>query len=258
VKKIIFWDIITFKYGLCYYYIMITKNLFNVFLALILIVLSLNLITAQTVIAGKIYNDNYSTTVADADVAVTCNSNTLTTLSLGDGTFAVSFDTGICNEPDAATAKASKEGLTGTSSGTVIKCDETFDCEGEYFALLNPNLKTVNPTPDPDNGGGGGGSWSGNSGFFMCGNQKCDTGETATTCPQDCKVTIVTNETTPEETSNQDPETLDEQISDSQIQENIFWKFNLRNMTGILAAIIILIIGLFITNLSVRKKNGYF
>ena len=70
-------------------------------------------------------------------------------------------------------------------------------------------------------------------------------------------VTIVTNETTPEETSNQDPETLDEQISDSQIQENIFWKFNLRNMTGILAAIIILIIGLFITNLSVRKKNGY-
>jgi hypothetical protein len=51
----------------------------------------LGVVSAQTIIAGKIYNSDYSSTVAGANVTVTCNGNVQNTLSLSDGAYSVTY-----------------------------------------------------------------------------------------------------------------------------------------------------------------------
>ena len=53
--------------------------------------LSMSLVAADTIIGGKIYNADFSETVAGASVEVTCNGNVKTTTSLSDGAYSVIY-----------------------------------------------------------------------------------------------------------------------------------------------------------------------
>ena len=94
----------------------------------ILAVLALSLVSAKTLIAGKIYNSDYSDTIAGASVQVTCvhggASNVRATTSLSDGTYAVTYEEegdDACNNNDEVTVYAEKDGLSGSKTGIVNK-----------------------------------------------------------------------------------------------------------------------------------------
>jgi hypothetical protein len=95
------------------------KIMLIVFLSLVILAV-VGFASAETAIAGKIYNSDFSATVAGASVDVTCNSVTNSTLSLGDGTYVVNFDTSVCGDPSTVTVDAFKEGVgSGSATGTV-------------------------------------------------------------------------------------------------------------------------------------------
>src|SRR3989338_3057110 len=107
---------------------------------------------AQTLVAGKIYNSDYSSVVSGASVLVTCTSTAgsfdLSTTSLDDGTYAVRFNESECTVRDTVgdTVKvsASKNTLSGENSGTVIACEGDGCTESDYVSVLNLNIKTEN------------------------------------------------------------------------------------------------------------------
>lgn len=172
----------------------------------LLLIASLQFLSAQTPVAGKIYNSNFEGVISGADVTISCGSNTLETTSLTDGTYGVKFDEDECAYPSSVSVKASKGELTGSGSGELIACTG-IECTEDYVAVVNIELK-FKP------------SSSGSSSddvrkkrYYKCGNGVCDTGETANTCSLDCKVveeevpedlTIVAGaeENTQEETSD--------------------------------------------------------
>ena len=103
------------------------------------LVLALSLVSAKTLIAGKIYNSDYSETISGASVEVTCNSYTETTTSLSDGSYAVTFnETGqnSCNNGSTVEVYAEKGGLYGSKSG-VVNDDVVLDWD---IAIVNVPL----------------------------------------------------------------------------------------------------------------------
>ena len=58
---------------------------------LMLMIFSVGVASAATLIAGKIYNSDFSETISDAFVSVVCNSTTSDTVSLSDGTYGIRF-----------------------------------------------------------------------------------------------------------------------------------------------------------------------
>ncbi len=158
----------------------------------LLLILSVGITSAQTLIAGKIYNSDFSDTLADASVHVACGSSEpLDTHSFSDGTYAIRFNETECNEGDGVDVTASKSGFnTKTISGIISKC-EGGDCGGNYFTIINLGLDISPPAPTSNGGSSGGGSGGGGSSrYYLCGNGICDSGENVNTCPQDCNQTI--------------------------------------------------------------------
>ena len=90
---------------------------------LALMVLSIGTVSAQTLIAGKIYNADYSDTIAGATVTVTCNGNVQMTTSLSDGAYSVTYnetgDYNACNSGDSLTVSAVKDDLYGSKTGII-------------------------------------------------------------------------------------------------------------------------------------------
>ena len=89
-------------------------------------ILSMGLVSAKTLIAGKIYNADYSDTVAGANVTVMCDHGGVVsfanTNSSADGSYGVEFsETGFnaCNDGDTLTVYAEKGSLTGMESGVI-------------------------------------------------------------------------------------------------------------------------------------------
>jgi hypothetical protein len=93
----------------------------SVTLVMALFVLSaMSLISSQTIIAGKIYNVDYTAIIPGASVTVECDEAVGNTTSVVDGSYAVSFsDDSACNGTDTVTVSATKGELTGSASGTV-------------------------------------------------------------------------------------------------------------------------------------------
>lgn len=80
----------------------------------------------RTIIAGKIYNVDYTDVIEGAKVEVTCGNdedgyNTLTMFSLPDGAYRVEFNStnGFCLVDDSLSVYAEKDGLTGQKDGIV-------------------------------------------------------------------------------------------------------------------------------------------
>ena len=167
-----------------------TKTFKLLSLNLLLIILLINIASAQTLVAGKVYTSGYDDIVSGATITVTCNSNALDTTSLDDGTYAVRFDESECGLTESVNVNGVKGDLSGSDSGVVIACNDRDNCAEGYVSIINPAIKAAQAA---GNNNGGGGS---NGRYYYCGNNKCDTGETATTCPKDCKINATTNANT--------------------------------------------------------------
>ena len=141
---------------------MINKKIFAILS--ILVILSIGMISAKILVAGKLYNSDYSDTIADADITVWCDSNYLTTTSLADGTYAVVFSVDNC-------------GVVNVTS------------DANNSNIMKVVMELPNEQEDDDDSSGSSGSSGGSyGGFYLCGNGVCDSGETANTCPEDCSV----------------------------------------------------------------------
>jgi len=126
------------KKGYCYYFLMTLKLQIVCFLTAA--ILFIEIASAQTLIAGKVYNSDYSNIIGGASVSVQCNGNILTTQSLADGTYAVRFENSQCTLGNGASITASKGSLTGTESGVVGEC-VSGNCNDEYSTVINTALK---------------------------------------------------------------------------------------------------------------------
>jgi len=153
-----------------------------VFVALAFMIFSVSLASAQTLITGKIYSEGYSDIISGADVTVICG-DTISTDSLDDGTYAIYFEVGVCNLESPVQVSATKGDLYGEGTGTVAECNDGDCVDSDYLAVLNLMIKAKSSSSSSSSSGGG--HISGK--YYFCGNNKCDTGETAVTCPRDCQ-----------------------------------------------------------------------
>ncbi len=116
-------------------------------LALVLVFITMTTITAvsaKTIVAGKIYNSDYTDIISGADVDVTCNDTTLSEVSETDGTYAVSFESEDCPIGSEVTVEATKGDLYGEKTGTVL--------DGEIFDISTKDLAVVNVPLIPEFG----------------------------------------------------------------------------------------------------------
>jgi hypothetical protein len=209
-----------------------------IYAAIVFAVLSLGIVSAGeiTVVVGKVYTPDFSSTISDADVEVTCNSNTLTSTSSSDGTFVVSFLPTQCQKGDSVTISATKDG------NTYAVDDVTIEVSSDQI----PDAGSVKT----------GGSHSGAKNYYLCGNGKCDSGESIATCPTDCKAD--TTETT-EETINlaentNEPETEENNSSTETRTPGTFEHFletiGTAGIIGFLVFLLIVLIGIVV----IRKR----
>ena len=171
----------------------------NLALALVALLALTSIVSAQTLIVGKIYNSDFSATISGADVSINCNGEVLDTNSISDGTYAVRFNDSLCAAGDSFSVSASKDTATGSDSGVVNPgTDEDKGIVNVAITVPAPNIPV-----SPSSGGGGG---SGGH-YYFCGNGICDTGENSVTCPKDCPVEILaTSEENETETTSEAPE----------------------------------------------------
>lgn len=172
----------------------------------LVLVLTLNVASANTIVTGTIYNEHATDEISNATVTVTCG-DTIPYISEEDGTYAVSFNESVCPLGSEAKVVATKDGYSSAENNAYVY---NISNSTDFFSVIN--LKLIqNPTPTS--------SPSGSKGkYYRCGNGICDSGETYSTCSKDCTIepvetvnltalsTNITNptqnETAPEETSN--------------------------------------------------------
>jgi len=114
------------------------KKTFMFMVLALFLISTISVVSAQTIIAGKIYdspNFNTANGVANANINVTCNSNVLTTQSLSDGTYAVGFEVEDCPNNSTVTVVAEKNGISNTGTGIVH--DYTAIIEGLYIGVVD-------------------------------------------------------------------------------------------------------------------------
>lgn len=77
----------------------------------LMVIAMLGAVSAQTVIAGKIYNANFSNVVPGATVEVTCNNHLVNTTSLSDGAYSASYLNAECQGDNSLSVHAYKAGV---------------------------------------------------------------------------------------------------------------------------------------------------
>jgi hypothetical protein len=140
----------------------------------LILVFSIGIISANTLVAGTVYNGSANNVVPGINIIIFCDSYSLNTTSLSDGAYGVVFGTDSC--PNITTDLGSYEGIYNNSI-IIVKVNP--DSEG---------------TPTPISHGGS------SRGYYMCGNGICDSGETSQTCLKDCP--IINEEETSTELTN--------------------------------------------------------
>lgn len=108
------------------------KQLLTLVILPLLLILTMSAISAKTIVAGKIYNADYSYTIADANVTVSCvhgsNTNVKNNQSLSEGTYSVLFPSADCNQGDSVTVSAVKGSLYGSKTGIVnVELPDSWD-----------------------------------------------------------------------------------------------------------------------------------
>jgi len=153
--------------------------------------------------------------------------------------------------------EANKDNLAGSNNGVLVKCEDS-NCTGDYLSIVNLNLKVQTPSSSSSSsssGGSGGGSYRG---YFNCGNNKCDTGETEKTCPKDCAKIIDNSTNTVISLSLPGTNNLDEiKNENTNTQENKQSNSGFWNSLGIVKTIIavIFIVGIAIAFVAVSMNR---
>lgn len=134
-------------------------------------ILIVGVASAKVIIAGTVYDGVISNPVGNILVTITCGSTVQTATSQADGAYATTFTAvDYCSTYNIVSA---------ANSATVIY-------------LPDGSAPVIN-----NNGGGSSGGSSGTTHYYQCGNGKCESGETVSTCPKDCSVkTTTTGNTT--------------------------------------------------------------
>lgn len=157
------------------------KNRLFVVSILLLAIISVGFASANTIIVGKIYNSDYSSTIEGASVNVQIGSDDLDTTSLSDGTYAVIFPDNFSAGTEVKVT-ANKAGfIEKKESGVITTCDGS-DCEENYISVINLGMSATSSGGGSHSPGGGSSTH-----YYQCGNGVCNSGETAGTCPSDCK-----------------------------------------------------------------------
>ena len=136
------------------------KKAFVVLPVMIVLMLSLVMVvSAKTLIAGKIYNVDFSDTVKGAYVEVICNNNTIETNSSFDGTYAVTYNETKCDIGDSLSVHAlctPTMSCTQTISGNSIIGENTLTNQNindkDDLQFLDMNLAIVNVPLVPEFG----------------------------------------------------------------------------------------------------------
>ena len=104
----------------------------TVLLLAFILLLSVSVVSAltpagTTYIAGKIYDATQPSwpTVSNATVNVTCNGNNLTTTSVAEGAYSVTYNASLCTFGDSISVYAFKGGLSGWGDGNTVSVDMT-------------------------------------------------------------------------------------------------------------------------------------
>lgn len=84
---------------------------FSLVVLMLMVVAMLGAVSAQTVIAGKIYNADFSDVVSGATVEVTCNNHLVNTTSLSDGAYSASYLNAECQGNNSLSVHAYKAGV---------------------------------------------------------------------------------------------------------------------------------------------------
>ena len=162
------------------------KGKIALFVLPILILFLTGIVSAETLIGGKIYNSYFDSYSEAASVTISCSHGgqaySKSTSSVGDGTYAVEFEEGECSIDDSVTVTATKADFSGDSQGTIKECDGDGECEADYFAIVNVIMRKITT---PSNGGSsGGGSCTYNKDYdWQCGEWgECIDGVQARTC----------------------------------------------------------------------------
>ena len=209
-------------------------------LVLFSLALSLTFVSADSVVSGKIYNSDFSEVIGGATVSVECNSETETSTSENDGTYAVSFNSEVCSLGSEVSVSASKGDLLGEGSADIEESDE-----GELVTVINVNIEEEEEettTTTSSSSRRYSGTW------FKCGNTVCESDETYDSCPADCPppvkeepIELITlTENTAGETNTQ--ETTTPGITGAVVGDNLRNKNTLPITLG--AVILLLIVGI--------------
>ncbi len=212
------------------------KSKLFVFIILGLMISLIGFSEAKILVAGKIYEPDHITPIANASINVQCDSNYLNTISLGDGTYAVVFDVNSCIVNVTSSTHPSPPNI-------IMK------------VVINlPNEELPGDDEDSSGGGGGGGGSGGGGGrFYLCGNGICDSGESIKTCPKDCNKTIElmtgleepnTEKETPE---NEQPNFL------SKLTGAVIGVFETTNFFIVIISLIVVVVVVIIT-ISLKKR----
>jgi len=117
-------------------------------LVLLAVSASLAGVSAKTMVAGKIYNSDFSDVVEGAEVTVTCNEQSQSRSSEADGTYGVSFYNDDCGVGDSVSVHAvCNEGqCTEYNSGNPIVGENTVEgtIHNEKELGIDVNLGVVN------------------------------------------------------------------------------------------------------------------
>lgn len=210
-------------------------------LGFVLVFLSLGMVSANVLIAGTVYYENLINTSAGVGVTVICDSNSLDTTSENDGSYAVKFGVDSC--------------------GSV----EVIPATGYKTTNLKITVESDTPNPEPPQTTSSGGSGGGMTRtVYKCGNGKCDSGETSSTCLKDCPVAVVETPAseTPAEELIENQETTDNSETDEEYPPRITGSTIGERLGGnkflfltAMILVIVIAIGLVITAL-IRSKNS--
>jgi hypothetical protein len=98
------------------------KNIINFIMVTVLLFSFAGIVVADegsTLIAGKIYNADFTAEIEGADVEISCNGSIQNVVSEANGQYNVIYSQYVCDAGDTLVVVAEKDGMYGSASGII-------------------------------------------------------------------------------------------------------------------------------------------